>query len=112
VLLIGATNHPKLLDSAAWRRFDKIVTFPLPDAGMRKEIFEKILARVKGTFDTQKLANMTDQCTGSDLRLILREAVLKALFEERTELSQDDLEEAVSNFSKRFELKMSEYENI
>jgi AAA+ superfamily predicted ATPase len=112
VLLIGATNHPKLLDSAAWRRFDKIVNFPLPDVVMRKEIFEKILARITGTFDTQKLADMTDQCTGSDLRLILREAVLQALFEERTDLSQDDLEEAVSNFSKRFELKMSEYENI
>jgi SpoVK/Ycf46/Vps4 family AAA+-type ATPase len=112
VLLIGATNHPKLLDSAAWRRFDKIVDFPLPDAFMRKEIFEKILARVAGTFDTQKLADMTDQCTGSDLRLILREAVLKALFEDRTNLTQGDLEEAVSNFSKRFELKMSAYENI
>jgi SpoVK/Ycf46/Vps4 family AAA+-type ATPase len=112
VILIGATNHPKLLDSAAWRRFDKIVDFPMPDAFMRKEIFEKILARVTGTFDTQKLADMTDQCTGSDLRLILREAVLKALFEDRTDLSQNDLEEAVSNFSKRFELKMSAYENI
>lgn len=112
VLLIGATNHPKLLDSAAWRRFDKIVDFPLPDAFMRKEIFEKILARVAGTFDTQKLADMTDQCTGSDLRLILREAVLKALFEDRTNLTQGDLEEGVSNFSKRFELKMSAYENI
>jgi AAA+ superfamily predicted ATPase len=111
VLLIGATNHPMLLDSAAWRRFDKIVNFPLPDAVMRKEIFEKILARITGTFNTQKLADMTDKCTGSDLRLILREAVLKALFEERTDLSQDDLEEAVSSFSKRFELKMSEYEN-
>jgi SpoVK/Ycf46/Vps4 family AAA+-type ATPase len=112
VLLIGATNHPKLLDSAAWRRFDKIVDFPLPDAFMRKEIFEKILARVAGTFDTQKLADMTDHCTGSDLRLILREGVLKALFEDRTNLTQGDLEEAVSNFSKRFELKMSAYENI
>jgi hypothetical protein len=38
--------------------------------------------------------------------------VLQALFEERTNLSQNDLEEAVSNFSKRFELKMGEYENI
>jgi len=112
VLLIGATNHPRLLDSAAWRRFDKVVNFPLPDEDMREEIFEKILSRIKGTFKTRKLAQMTDQCTGSDLRLILREAVLRALSEERTSLSQKDLEDAVSNFSKRFELKMIEYENI
>ena len=32
VLLIAATNHPQLLDYAAWRRFDKVLNFPLPDA--------------------------------------------------------------------------------
>ena len=110
VLLIGATNHPKLLDSAAWRRFDKIVNFPPPDADMRKEIFSKILSKVKGKFDTQKLADITDQCTGSDLRLILREAVLKALSDERTTLSQGDLEQAVNTFKQRFELKVGDYE--
>ncbi len=110
VLLIGATNHPKLLDSAAWRRFDKIVNFPPPDNIMRKEIFDKILSRVKGKFETQKLADITDKCTGSDLRLILREAVLKALSEDRTTLSQDDLEKAVSTFKRRFELKIGDYE--
>ncbi len=31
-LLIGATNHPDLLDPAIWRRFDLHVHFPLPDA--------------------------------------------------------------------------------
>ncbi len=112
VLLIGATNHPKLLDSAAWRRFDKVVNFPLPDAEMREEIFTKILSHLHGTFDARELANLTDGCTGSDLRLILREAVLKGLSEERTDLTQDDLKDAVSSFSKRFELKMIEYENI
>ena len=29
-LLIAATNHPELLDPAVWRRFDRIVDFPLP----------------------------------------------------------------------------------
>ena len=29
-LLIGATNHPELLDPAIWRRFDRVVEFPLP----------------------------------------------------------------------------------
>jgi SpoVK/Ycf46/Vps4 family AAA+-type ATPase len=29
-LLIAATNHPELLDRAVWRRFDRVVTFPLP----------------------------------------------------------------------------------
>ena len=29
-LLIAATNHPELLDPAVWRRFDRVVDFPLP----------------------------------------------------------------------------------
>jgi hypothetical protein len=30
-LLIAATNHPDLLDPAAWRRFDVQIKFPMPD---------------------------------------------------------------------------------
>jgi len=29
-ILIAATNHPDLLDPASWRRFERIVSFPLP----------------------------------------------------------------------------------
>ena len=29
-VLVAATNHPGLLDAALWRRFDEVVTFPLP----------------------------------------------------------------------------------
>lgn len=32
-LLLAATNHPELLDPAVWRRFDRVVEFPLPSAG-------------------------------------------------------------------------------
>jgi SpoVK/Ycf46/Vps4 family AAA+-type ATPase len=29
-VLLGATNHPALLDPAVWRRFDQVVEFPMP----------------------------------------------------------------------------------
>lgn len=29
-LLLAATNHPDLLDPAVWRRFERVVAFPLP----------------------------------------------------------------------------------
>jgi SpoVK/Ycf46/Vps4 family AAA+-type ATPase len=29
-LLIAATNHPELLDPAVWRRFERVIAFPLP----------------------------------------------------------------------------------
>lgn len=42
--LIAATNHPELLDPAVWRRFDRIVEFPLPT---REEI-SRTVSRIVG----------------------------------------------------------------
>ncbi|MFB6123439.1 MAG: ATP-binding protein [Haloferacaceae archaeon] len=106
VLLIGATNHPDQLDAAAWRRFDEIVNFPKPDAGMRADILEVITRRMDiAEFDPADVAERTQGLTGSDLRMVLREAVLEALTEERTTLTQEDLLDAVADFEERDNLK-------
>jgi len=106
VLLIGATNHPKMLDYAAWRRFDEIVEFPAPDEGMRAQILRIITHDVEiEDFDAEELAAETEGLTGSDLRLVLREAVLDALTSDRRKLTHDDLLNAVESFEKRKNLK-------
>jgi SpoVK/Ycf46/Vps4 family AAA+-type ATPase len=106
VLLIGATNHPDQLDAAAWRRFDEIVNFPKPDDQMRADILRVITRQMDiSDFDPRALAELTEGLTGSDLRLVLREAVLDALTEERTTLTQQDLEMAVEGFEERDNLK-------
>ncbi|WP_121820642.1 ATP-binding protein [Halostella salina] len=106
VLLIGATNHPDQLDAAAWRRFDEIVNFPKPDRGMRADIL-RVITRAMDIeeFDPDGIAELTEGLTGSDLRMVLREAVLDALTEERTTLTQADLEAAVEDFEERDTLK-------
>jgi len=106
VLLIGATNHPDQLDAAAWRRFDEIVNFPKPDRGMRADILEVITRQMDIVdFDPAAVASETEGLTGSDLRMVLREAVLEALTEERMELTQADLLDAVADFEERDNLK-------
>ncbi|WP_227353399.1 ATP-binding protein [Haladaptatus salinisoli] len=106
VLLIGATNHPDQLDAAAWRRFDEILNFPKPDEQMRSDILRVITRRMRiSDFDPDELATKTEGLTGSDLRLVLREAVLEALTENRTELRQEDLIHAIQDFEERDNLK-------
>jgi ATP-dependent 26S proteasome regulatory subunit len=106
VLLIGATNHPDQLDAAAWRRFDEIVNFPKPDRGMRSDILHVITRRMDiAEFDPDEVAERTEGLTGSDLRMVLREAVLEALTEERTTLTQEDVLDAVEDFEERDNLK-------
>ncbi|WP_435551836.1 ATP-binding protein [Natrinema sp. CGMCC1.2065] len=106
VLLIGATNHPDQLDDAAWRRFDEIINFPKPDQGMRADILGLITRTMDiDEFDPQLIADVTEGLTGSDLRMVLREAVLEALTEDRTTLTQQDLLNAVEEFEERDTLK-------
>ncbi|TYT61101.1 ATP-binding protein [Natrialba swarupiae] len=106
VLLIGATNHPDQLDNAAWRRFDEIINFPKPDYGMRADIL-RVITRTMDIeeFDPQLIAEITEGLTGSDLRMVLREAVLEALTKDRTTLTQEDLLNAVEEFEERDSLK-------
>ena len=46
-LLVAATNHPQLLDSAMFRRFDAVIDYPLPDADVTKALIRNRLAGVK-----------------------------------------------------------------
>lgn len=110
VLLIAATNYPQLLDYAAWRRFDKVMNFVVPDVEMRRRILEKILQRMDAEVDTQELALVTEGYTGSDLRLVVREAVLEGLLKDRKHLDHQDLVRAVEEFHRR-NADYRQYEN-
>lgn len=105
VILIAATNHPSLLDPAVWRRFDKIVEFPEPSESIRKRIFEISLSKVKGDFNIDELVKETNGFTGAEIKLVVREAVLKALLNGRKELNQEDLLKAIRDIKERLKLK-------
>ena len=106
VLLIGATHHPDQLDAAAWRRFDEIVNFPKPDRDMRADILRVVTREMEiADFDPQVVAERTSGLTGSDLRMVLREAVLGALTEDRMTITQADVMAAVEDFEERDNLK-------
>lgn len=91
VLLIGATNHPQLLDEAAWRRFDEVIPFDLPDGASRELILARLLAGFPSGCDISSIARDTDGYSGADLKMVVREAILNALMNGRSTLTSDDL---------------------
>jgi SpoVK/Ycf46/Vps4 family AAA+-type ATPase len=95
VLLIGATNHPQLLDEAAWRRFDEVVEFSLPSEEMRERILKKITHSVGCECDFRYLAAQTDGLSGSDLRMLVKEAILSSIMDGRKALLQSDIEKGI-----------------
>ncbi|HMA04864.1 MAG TPA: ATP-binding protein [Methanomicrobiales archaeon] len=92
VLLLAATNHPQLLDEAAWRRFDEVVEFFLPDAGMRKAILAKVTNSLPWDGDLGELAGMTEGFSGADLRVLVKEALLSSLVRESSRIEREDIE--------------------
>jgi hypothetical protein len=95
VLLIGATNHPQLLDEAAWRRFDEVVEFSLPNEEMRTNILMKVTSSLPCKLDYQQLASQTDGFSGSDLRMLVKEAILSSLMDNRKTIGNEDIEKGI-----------------
>jgi SpoVK/Ycf46/Vps4 family AAA+-type ATPase len=95
VILIAATNHPQLLDEAAWRRFDEVVEFSLPNEEMRKEILRRVTTSMKCTCDFQELAAQTEGFSGADIRLTIKEALLSALIDKRETIERIDIDKGI-----------------
>jgi SpoVK/Ycf46/Vps4 family AAA+-type ATPase len=70
---IGITNHPKLLDSAVWRRFEVQLEIPKPDFEMRKAIAAHFMPPVKAPDSHLKLiAWFTEGSTGAEIESLVR----------------------------------------
>jgi SpoVK/Ycf46/Vps4 family AAA+-type ATPase len=106
VLLIGATNHPQLLDEAAWRRFDDVVEFPLPDLPMREAILSHLLFPFQVESTPQELAIQTDGFSGADLRIVVKEGLLSALSRNSPRITREDMGEGVSLIRNRNLLRL------
>lgn len=44
-IIIGATNHPELLDNAVWRRFDRSIELKIPGEAERRRLLERGLGK-------------------------------------------------------------------
>lgn len=55
VVIVAATNHPELLDRAAWRRFQLRLTMPAPTSEELAKYFEKTFHAADMEVDVKKL---------------------------------------------------------
>ena len=100
IIVMAATNRADILDPALLRpgRFDRRITVGYPDVKGREEIL-KVHARNKHfakDVSLKTLARRTPYFTGADLENILNEAAILCTRDHRKEITQADLEEAVT----------------
>ncbi|ARV57500.1 cell division protein FtsH [Nostocales cyanobacterium HT-58-2] len=99
IIIIAATNRPDVLDAALLRpgRFDRQVVVDRPDYAGRGEIL-KVHARGKTLakdVDLDRIARRTPGFTGADLSNLLNEAAILAARRNLTEISMDEINDAI-----------------
>jgi cell division protease FtsH len=99
IIIVAATNRPDVLDAALLRpgRFDRQVVVDRPDYAGRKEILNvhsrgKTLSK---DVDLDKIARRTPGFTGADLSNLLNEAAILAARRNLTEISMDEVNDAI-----------------
>lgn len=83
IYIIAATNKPWKLDIGFLRRFQKRIYIPPPDTKMRKQLFEYYTKslRISNNVDFDKLAELSEGYSASDIRDIVLESYLRTVRE-------------------------------
>ena len=97
-LLIAATNHDKLLDSAVWRRFEYKLRIELPDTNAIIEMIDLFTRKGHNLSDKEKfeLATALSGLSGANVEEILVKAMRKAVIHERAVEKSDYYDEIFS----------------
>ncbi|KAF1743825.1 hypothetical protein MXB_4236 [Myxobolus squamalis] len=96
IVLIGATNDPKVLDPALVRagRFDTHIEIPLPCYRDRIEIIKYYVQKitVSNDIDIERIASLTPGASGADLSNLVNQAAVHAVNRNSTKVTMSDIE--------------------
>ena len=102
-LIIAATNHPHLLDTAIWRRFNDILYFDLPDLERRNDIFNKYLKVFERAddLDIGKFSDLTDEFSPADISQICEEALRRVILHNEREITNREVYWAIEQQNRK-----------
>ncbi|XP_004293524.1 PREDICTED: katanin p60 ATPase-containing subunit A-like 2 isoform X1 [Fragaria vesca subsp. vesca] len=132
VFVLAATNLPWELDAAMLRRLEKRILVPLPEPEARRAMFEELLPVEPGEEELpyDLLVDKTEGYSGSDIRLVCKEAAMQplrrlmTLLEDKEEMmpeeelpkvgpiKHDDIETALKNTRPSAHLQAHRYEKF
>ena len=81
VFVLAASNFPFDLDPALLRRLEKRILVPLPELESREQMFKSFLTNdiANSNINFTKFAEKTESYSGSDIRLVCKEAAMEPL---------------------------------
>ena len=92
-LVVAATNHPAILDSALFRRFDDVLRYELPEKSQIVSLLEARLSdAVTMEIQWQRLAELAMGLSYAEITRASNEALKDALIHERSKVRESDIE--------------------
>lgn len=96
-LIIAATNHPEILDQALFRRFDDVIRYDLPDSSIAKGILKARLSKFEADdMDWKDMVESMSKLSQAEIARVADEATKRAILNERTHVTRDDLLAAIA----------------
>lgn len=95
-LILAATNHEQILDSAIWRRFDDTIEVPLPGREEVQRLLQLKLRGVRRHFDLDDslLQSLFLDSSGADIERVVRRAIKRMILRKQEFLTVKDLKQA------------------
>lgn len=95
-IIIAATNHENLLDSAIWRRFDETIRFDKPNVQQIKNLLTVRLRSIRRNFevDDTKVANLFKGLAHADIERVINRAKKEMILQGRQFLELEHLDSA------------------
>ena len=101
-VLIAATNHPALLDSALFRRFDSVISYPLPDHASIKGVIENRLSAFNlGVLDWSKIIEASNGLSHAQISSAAEVAAKRVVMGGETLIESADIVQALESQDRR-----------
>lgn len=97
-LIVAATNNPKLLDQALYRRFDDVLFYEPPDDESRRKLIENVLGNFKDKkFYWHKVIEKSAGLSHAEIDMSCRDAIKCAILSDKHKVNITTLLEALHN---------------
>ncbi|ERL56968.1 AAA family ATPase [Psychrobacter aquaticus] len=101
-IILAATNHQHILDTAIWRRFDETLEFPIPENNLVPEILSLKLRGVRREFEVEEkeILDLFVNKSGADIERVIRRAIKRMILKGQEFLTTKDLKNALARESR------------
>ena len=97
-MIIAATNNPKLLDQALFRRFDDVLYYKKPDEVQRKQLIENVLGTFKASnFTWNAVLKESEGLSHAEIDHTCLDAIKNAILTDTKKVNEQAVLEAIRN---------------